>query len=438
MLTRKMSEITNERITELERLISEQTLQIERLTNLTNMLNVNEASTLASVSSYDVTKIPDVIKMIPGYDGSIKGLPAWIDSVEQKLECATVHVPAAEKETVLKIWTSIIRDKISGKANEALLSNQTECKWEAIKSFLDRLVDRFGDKRDLSSIIGRTLYVKQGNRSVEEFYSECAEILADLNAKVILNPGLKPCAKEVMASYEAMLTNAFVDGLDSSISSLTRTGRAVTLVSAFQHAMEHENANKRREEANKFQIAQLPPSQRTQLAPNINPMQNYNARSNQTFITNKRFPQNFGQNRNYPQLTQVQYSNQNRNPQQLVQRFPPQNQNFNQTRDYPQFTQRFQLQNSNLTPNRNQPPFKQGMLPIKQEPFSQNNFRSSNNVNQVHYQELNEQPDEKFDTACGYQQEPFNCQEVQEEVRDNSVTDDEINFPPDTNPVPDT
>lgn len=88
--------------------------------------------------------------------------------------------------------------------------------------------------------------MKQNNKNVEEFYHECTEVLADLNAKVMLDPGLSTAAKAVMSGYEGMLTRAYVDGLHEPISSLTRTSRPATLLDAFQHALEHENAAKRK------------------------------------------------------------------------------------------------------------------------------------------------------------------------------------------------
>lgn len=43
--------------------------------------------------------------------------------VEQKLEGAKAQVPVTEKDNQIKIWTSFIRRKITGEANEILLQS---------------------------------------------------------------------------------------------------------------------------------------------------------------------------------------------------------------------------------------------------------------------------------------------------------------------------
>ena len=64
----------------------------------------------------------------------------------------------------------------------------------------------------------------------------------------MLDDKLKTCAVSIMETYETMVTNAYVDGLDDSISSLTRTSRPTSLYSAYQNALDQDNAYKRRKE----------------------------------------------------------------------------------------------------------------------------------------------------------------------------------------------
>lgn len=47
-----------------------------------------------------------------------------------KIDCAKELVPPAEFEAALSIETSIIRDKITGSANDALISNSIACEWK--------------------------------------------------------------------------------------------------------------------------------------------------------------------------------------------------------------------------------------------------------------------------------------------------------------------
>lgn len=241
-----MSDDLVTKVQELEQLLAHQRLQLENLLNAP--AGPSTVQQPAANFNFDITRIPDIIKLIPGYDGDVKGLPAWITSVQQKLDCALAQVPLGEN--TLEFWSSIIRDKITGKASEVLITNQTECKWDSIKS---QLTDRFVDKRDLATIINRLPYLKQGSLTVEQFYFECSEILSDLSAKVNLDPNLQPCAKVIVGSYETMVINAFIDGLHDPFSSLVRTSKPISLLSAYQQAMEQSNAADRRKEKLKFQ-----------------------------------------------------------------------------------------------------------------------------------------------------------------------------------------
>lgn len=230
---------------ELQQQLEQQRIQIERLLHLPAGPSTAPQPTL----NFDATHIPDILKLIPGYDGDVKGLPAWIDSVQQKLDCALERVPANDKNAATKIWSSVIRDKITGKANDVLISNQTKCEWDHIKA---QLTDRFGDKRDLATIISKIPYVKFGNSTIREFYEQFSEILSDLSAKINLDPSLQTCAKAVVSSYETTIMNAFIDGLPDPISALTRTGRPTSLLSAYLQAQEQSDADGRRKEKQKY------------------------------------------------------------------------------------------------------------------------------------------------------------------------------------------
>lgn len=405
MLTRAMAQELEAKVQALERLLDDQKLQIERLLNRATGSNpVPQPAT----NHFDITRIPDVIKLIPAYDGDTKGLPAWISSVEQKLECAKAQVPDTEKDNALQIWASIIRDKISGKANEILTNNQTECKWADIKA---QLINRFGDKRDLSAIINKIPYVKQGNKSVQEFYDECAEILADLNAKIILDPTLQPCAKAVMNSYEVMLTNAFVDGLHDPISSLTRTSRPSTLLSAFQHALDQSNAAERRKE--KFKIE-----------PKYNPQALKVTKPTGGWNQNNRYPSN--QPRGYNQAYQTSQTNNNPNFKPLMAQpaarpSPPYNNpSFNRT--FSNYQHNNYPSNRNFTDQQNYNQTQRPPLAIKQEIPSTSNFKR--HQNNVHEEQLN------------YNNDDWNYEESQnsnayypdQSTQENYADSDDLNF----------
>ena len=100
------------------------------------------------------SQIPDTIKQLPSYNGDAKLLATWIESVDRVL---ALYKNVQNTESY-KIWLSQIRNKITDKANEALLKNHTPLVWENIK---ETLISYFGDKRDLSTLTGKIPYLRK-------------------------------------------------------------------------------------------------------------------------------------------------------------------------------------------------------------------------------------------------------------------------------------
>ena len=298
-----MGEEINERIQELTRLLEEQRVQ---LTELANTRQADRALPVANqqAQGFDKYRIPDLIKIIPTYDREGSMLATWLESVEQKIHFAAEAVPNGEiLAEITPLWTGVIRDKIVGKANEALVCSHTPLVWAEIKSTLKEF---FGDKRDLSTLLSKIPYLRQSSRGLEEFYHECRTLLSDINAKITLDDNLQRCAKPMLDAYESMITTSFVDGLNDPISALVRTSRPPNLLCAYQNALDQHNAIQRRRE--KFPSPKpqgynagprpvypprppMPNNQRTPFPNNQNkPPQNYQARS-PFHQSQARFPQ---------------------------------------------------------------------------------------------------------------------------------------------------
>lgn len=381
MLTRKMTEHLTEKINELERLINEQSLQLQRLQNVPQ-----GPAPAAPQNNFDQTKIPDIIKMIPVYTGVENELPAWIDSVERKLECAKKMIPQDRLPLVVPIWETIIRDKVTGIANETLLRSNTDCCWEAIKT---KLKDRFGDKRDLSTILSKIPYLRQGSLSINDFYHHCDSLLSDIRAKVMLDENLKICATSIMDTYETMIINAFVDGLYDPISALTRTSRPTSLHSAYQHALDQDNAAKRQKDRLKVNTRSNPINQRvTQFQPDT--------RRNPQAMARPQFMANTSYNQQPQQL--MANSSYNQQPQPSGERTVPFSKPFNQ----------------NSQPGTRFPPIKQEKTSSTNYRQTRPNFYPKNPQINMHGEYL-DQPQE----------------ELPEEETDDPYAEEEQNFPPD-------
>lgn len=272
MTTRAMSvSDLQQQIEELVNIVERQSRQAEeaagQIAALQALAAAPRASTSASaqavpeVQANNTTfpRIPDLIRLVPEFDGNPRNLPRWIDSVEEKLNETKACVAQNEHARLVPIWLGVIRDKIKDKANDALSANHTPLEWDKIKS---TLIEYFGDKTNLSILVSRMTNLKQGAQSVLEFYQNCRSLLTEINAKILLN-NTPIEAKAIMGTYDTLMINAFIDGLHDVTSDLTRSTRPQSLADAYNVASEHETALRRRRERKQVDVLKKPP-------PNIN------------------------------------------------------------------------------------------------------------------------------------------------------------------------
>lgn len=240
---------------------------------------------------FNASKIPDAIKFITPYHGEAKLLAGWIQSVEEKIKFAELACPTERDRMIARpLWSSIIRDKILGEANNVLIINQVSTNWEDMK---EALLCHLGDKRDLQSLVTNILHLDQGNKTITCFYNECRELLTDISAKINLSKMDGSCAQQLITNYENMIMNAFIDGLRGNmLSALTRNSFPSTLATAYHNALEQYNGFQRKEEKlskGMMRSSQptfrhkLPPQQQHQYYPNPNYTNNTNKPSTPTY-----------------------------------------------------------------------------------------------------------------------------------------------------------
>lgn len=144
MRTRKMEQDLERQINSLAANLAAQRLQIAALEearkvaeNKAQLANDKIAALQAATTSTpttsgvartttvdDTPRIPDLIRLVPEFNGDPRNLPRWIESVEQKLnECKKFLLPNDIPQT-LPIWMDIIRDKLTEKANNALSASR--------------------------------------------------------------------------------------------------------------------------------------------------------------------------------------------------------------------------------------------------------------------------------------------------------------------------
>lgn len=282
------------------------------------------------------SKIPDPIKLIPDYDGDTKTLHHWLQTVENVLQLY-LEVQAGNV-VIYNVWIGVIRSKIRGKANEALVSRNVGIVWADIRT---TLIDYFGDRRDLSTLCQKIPYLRQGSNTVEDFYKEVTELTSNINQKIVLDARYAGHENAVMIFVREITKNAFIDGLRDPYNLTVRGFRPQSLEEAKSAADEQIQSVLR----NKMFKAST--SQASQ--PRVN-RQNFQNSNNVRQYSNQ--SQNIRPN-------SYQGSNIRSNSDQSLQnkgQFQNRGQNFNTTQSRSNFPQSYANHNQNFNARQNSRP----------------------------------------------------------------------------------
>lgn len=193
----------------------------------------------------NASKIPDPIKFLQNFDGDAKVLHHWLTAAENVI--ALYENVRQAHANVYNVWLGVIRSKIIGKANEALVLRNVALNWADIRA---TLIDYFGDRRDLSTLCQKIPYLKQKNKSVEDFYREIAELSANINQKIVLDQRYAGHVNAVMIFVSEITKNAFIDGLNEPYNLTVRGFRPNSLEEAKSAAEEQFQAMERNRKFN--------------------------------------------------------------------------------------------------------------------------------------------------------------------------------------------
>lgn len=196
-------------------------------------ININDVVALS--------KIPEPFKAIPVYDGNEKTLHFWIRTVEDVLQ----HYVPYQQNPFYPIWFQTVRSKIIGKANEALITQNTPNLWLEIRA---RLIEVFGDQRDISTLCQAISLLQQGKKTLKNFYEEVCELNVDISQKVHQVPQYAGHQNAVMHFVQMLTRNAFIDGMNEPYSSYTRNYRPDTISAAYKAALAQQLAYERKKD----------------------------------------------------------------------------------------------------------------------------------------------------------------------------------------------
>jgi len=143
------------------------------ITSDSGSLTTDPISVTTPQEVFNSLRIPDAIKFLPVYEGNPKALNEFIVIVEEIL----IIKKGTEMTSYAKMLLRAIRNKIEGKANEALLSSGTPLAWHDIKQ---TLINTFSDKRDESTLLYELHSLALQNLSVTKLFETITEIKTSL------------------------------------------------------------------------------------------------------------------------------------------------------------------------------------------------------------------------------------------------------------------
>jgi hypothetical protein len=240
---------------------------VQEIAGLKNRLNAiplyddNDSLKSCEISSNsfsDIGKIPDIVKEIPHFDGNQAKLVQWISDVDSVIEIFSQFKGTHHYPLILRS----IRRRITGEADEILISNSVPLSWRLIKEALQL---HYGDKRDLMTLNSQLNAMAKKNDTIETFFAKIQSMHTQIANTVRLDSTYKGGEKFIIDLYKNICLDTFIRGIGSPLSQFLRNFKPQTLAQAYQYALEFQNVEYR----NKYSI-NIPstiPSSRPQPAP---------------------------------------------------------------------------------------------------------------------------------------------------------------------------
>ena len=143
---------------------------------------------------------------------------------------------------------AILRNKVTGVADSTLTSYSTPLNFEAIISRLDKT---YADKRPVYLMEQELSTLRQGNKSVGEYYDEVQRVLCSLTNKTVMTYNAST-AESFNCKYREDALRVFISGLKKNLSETIFAARPNDLPSALALAEELESNRERYAFASNF------------------------------------------------------------------------------------------------------------------------------------------------------------------------------------------
>lgn len=180
-------------------------------------------------------KTPDPIKNLATFSGNKKETQAWIEDTQNTLDLFEMYKGSLTYAQIIRA----VKNKITNEAKEILIAAGNPNTWEEIKEIL---MNAYGDRRDLTSHIQSLFYIKQGNKTLSEYFNKIKGIDTAIKATASGIEEYKNSTRAINKLISLITLTRFVDGLGEQLSMHVRSYRPDTLEEAYNITMQYSNA----------------------------------------------------------------------------------------------------------------------------------------------------------------------------------------------------
>lgn len=198
------------------------------------------------VSVESLEKIPDYIRDLPTFSGDPNEVSTWISDVESIVSFYKQRAINIDSKNKYHVICKIIRRKIKGEANDALVSSNVHINWTAIKRVL---LTYYGEKRDINSLDYQLMNAKQNNESLEDYFEHVNKLLSLIVNQVKTSEKYQhpEAAKALIESYNEKALDAFTRGLNGELlGQFLKNFRPHSLAEAYAYCISFQNVEFRK------------------------------------------------------------------------------------------------------------------------------------------------------------------------------------------------
>lgn len=169
------------------------------------------------VSTDAIDKIADYIRDLPIFSGDPNEFSNWISDVEGIIHFYKPNTTSAINErNKFHVICKIIRRKIKGEANDALVSSNININWTEIKRVL---LTYCGEKRNINTLDYQLMSCYQKGKPLEDYVEEINKILPLIANQIRSNGKCQhpEAIKALIETYNEKALDALMRGLDGEL-----------------------------------------------------------------------------------------------------------------------------------------------------------------------------------------------------------------------------